>query len=219
MQYRRMAGPPPGVDWAIDAPVSHSVGRGADDELAVTALTRERRPPRLPGLNLSMGRDSADRLIVPRFTITIVTDTVRQTEVFMRVTGTVIRFDDMRGYGFISPDAGGEDVFLHANDLEINKARVRPGLKVSFEVEEGARGKFATGVQLPTAAPEAQPASNDALTSSNGEYFDVLSVDDFKRIVTEMLLHINHPLNGDQILEVRTGLETLAHKYGWIESL
>ncbi len=138
----------------------------------------------------------------------------------MRVTGTVIRFDDIRGYGFISPDVGGEDVFLHANDLEINKARVRPGLKVSFEVEEGARGKFAKAVRLPTSAPEAQPASrNDASTPSDGDYFDVLSVDDFKRIVTEMLLHISHPITGDQILEVRTGLETLAHKYGWIESL
>ncbi|WP_082966725.1 cold-shock protein [Mycobacterium sp. 852002-51163_SCH5372311] len=137
----------------------------------------------------------------------------------MRVAGTVIRFDDVRGYGFISPDAGGEDVFLHANDLEINKARVRPGLKVSFEVEEGARGKFATAVRLHTPATEAKPASDDASNPSDGDYFDVLSVDDFKRIVTEMLLHIDHPLNGDQILEVRTGLETLAHKYGWIESL
>jgi len=138
----------------------------------------------------------------------------------MRATGTVIRFDDIRGYGFISPDTGGEDVFLHANDLEITKARVRPGLKVSFEVEEGARGKFATAVRLPTTVPEAQPASrNDASTASDVDYFDVLSVDDFKRIVTEMLLHINPPIAGDQILQVRTGLETLAHKYGWIESL
>jgi CspA family cold shock protein len=139
----------------------------------------------------------------------------------MRVTGTVIRFDDVRGYGFISPDVGGDDIFLHANDLiEINKARVRPGLKVSFEVEEGARGKFATAVQIPTSPSEPQPASrNDASTPSDGDYFDVLSVDDFKRIVTEVLLHISHPITGDQILEVRTGLETLAHKYGWIESL
>lgn len=137
----------------------------------------------------------------------------------MRVTGKVVRFDDIRGYGFISPDAGGEDVFLHANDLEINKARVRPGLKVTFEVEEGARGKFATAVRLPATAPEAQPAShNDASNPLDGDYFDVLSVDDFKRIVTEVLLHISHPITGDQILEVRTGLETLAQKYGWIET-
>jgi cold shock CspA family protein len=155
-----------------------------------------------------------------RFTITIVADMGLQIEVFMRVTGKVIRFDDIRGYGFISPDVGDEDVFLHANDLEINKALVRPGLKVSFEVEEGPRGKFATTVRLPTSVPEAQPASgNDASTPSDGDYYDVLSVDDFKRTVTEMLLHISHPITGDQILEVRTGLEKLAHKYGWIESL
>jgi cold shock protein len=137
----------------------------------------------------------------------------------MRVTGKVIRFDDIRGYGFISPDDGGDDVFLHANDLEINKALVQPGLKVSFEVEEGARGKFATAVRLPTNAPADQPANrDDASIPSDGDYFDVLSVGEFKRIVTEMLLHINHSINGEQILEVRTGLETLAQKYGWIES-
>lgn len=137
----------------------------------------------------------------------------------MRVTGQVVRFDDIRGYGFISPDVGGDDVFLHANDLQIDKSRVRPGLRVTFEVEEGARGKFATAVRLPTTMPEAQPAShNDLSTSSDGEYFDVLSVDDFKHIVTEMLLHISHPITGDQILEVRTGLETLAQRYGWMES-
>lgn len=138
----------------------------------------------------------------------------------MRVTGQIVRFDDIRGYGFISPDVGGDDVFLHANDLQINKARVRPGLKVSFEVEEGARGKFATAVRLPSTAPEAQlPTDSEASAPSDGDYFDVLSADDFKRIVTEMLLHINHPLTGDQILEVRAGLETLAQKYGWTDSL
>lgn len=136
----------------------------------------------------------------------------------MRVTGKVVRFDEVRGYGFISPDIGGEDVFLHANDLEINKARVRPGVKVTFEIEEGARGKFATAVRLPVASPDAAPASHNDASTADGEYFDVLSVDDFKRIVTEMLLHISHPINGEQILEVRTGMETLAQKYGWIES-
>ena len=142
------------VYWAVDAAASaHSVVGGRDDELAATTLTRERCRAGLRGLNLSMGRDLADRLIVPVLHDYYCHRHGLQTEVFMRVTGTVIRFDDMRGYGFISPDAGGEDVFLHANDLEINKARVRPGLKVSFEVEEGARGKFATAVRLPTPAP------------------------------------------------------------------
>lgn len=137
----------------------------------------------------------------------------------MRVTGQVVRFDDVRGYGFIAPDVGGEDVFLHANDLQINKARVRPGIKVTFEVEEGARGKFATAVRLAATAPEAQsPTDSEASAPSDGDYFDVLSADDFKRVVTEMLLHIDHPLTGAQILEVRTGLETVAQKYGWIDS-
>ena len=39
----------------------------------------------------------------------------------MMLTGKVIRFDDVRGYGFIAPDGGGEDVFVHANVLGDDK--------------------------------------------------------------------------------------------------
>ena len=51
--------------------------------------------------------------------------------------GTVKFFNESKGFGFITPDEGGKDVFVHANGLidEINE-----GDKVSFDVEESPKG-------------------------------------------------------------------------------
>lgn len=140
----------------------------------------------------------------------------------MRVTGKVVRFDDVRGYGFISPDIGGDDVFLHANDLEMEKPLAKPGVKVSFGIEEGARGKFATAVRLADSAASTSSAGASHIegTFAGGdadEYYDVLSVEQFRHLVTEMLLHLAPPVTGPQIVVLRDNLEKLARKQGWIE--
>lgn len=136
----------------------------------------------------------------------------------MRVTGKVVRFDDIRGYGFIAPDIGGDDVFLHANDLEMEKSLARPGARVSFEIEDGPRGKFATAVRLGQATPaHADDRSNDSLLAAD-EYYDVLSVVELKHSVTEILLDIAPAITGEQIKQIRTKFETLARKHGWVES-
>lgn len=135
----------------------------------------------------------------------------------MRVTGTIVRFDDIRGYGFIAPDVGGDDVFLHANDLEIEKALARRGARVSFEIEDGPRGKFATAVRPSLDAPvqaEGQTKDTDFVSD---EYYDVLSVEQFKHAATEILLDITPAITGEQIRHVRMAFETLARKHGWIE--
>jgi len=64
------------------------------------------------------------------------------------LTGKVVQFDDMRGYGFIAPDKGGEDVFVHANVLADDKLLFVPGLPVEFEVTEGDRGLKAYAVHV-----------------------------------------------------------------------
>jgi cold shock protein len=135
------------------------------------------------------------------------------------VTGKIIRFDEIRGYGFISPDQGGEDVFLHVNDLEIEKPLARPGTRVSFSIEEGERGQFATSVRLANNAPNAVTRNDpaDDTTAVGDDYYDVLSVKEFHHTVTEMLLHLSRPLAGDQIIQARASLEQLARKHGWIE--
>lgn len=60
-------------------------------------------------------------------------------------TGTVKFFNNSKGFGFITPDEGGKDVFVHVNGLidEINE-----GDKVSYDVEEGPKGLNASNVKV-----------------------------------------------------------------------
>lgn len=67
-----------------------------------------------------------------------------------RENGTVKFFNHSRGFGFIQPDKGGKDLFLHASALERSGIpAVNEGDKVSFEIEDNSRGsgKQATNVQ------------------------------------------------------------------------
>ncbi|MCV7075249.1 cold-shock protein [Mycobacterium szulgai] len=138
----------------------------------------------------------------------------------MRVSGKIVRFDDVRGYGFITPDAGGDDVFLHANDLEMEKRQAVRGARVSFEIEEGDRGKFATQVRISAdGAPSRPPIGDiDDPNGTNDDYFDVLSSEEFLHLVTEKLLLITPPLTAQQILAVRSSFEQLARQQGLIDS-
>ena len=60
-------------------------------------------------------------------------------------TGTVKWYNDQKGFGFIQPDDGGKDVFVHATALERAGIRgLREGQKVSFDTAEDRRsGKVA----------------------------------------------------------------------------
>ena len=60
------------------------------------------------------------------------------------VQGTVKFFNDTKGFGFITPDDGGNDVFVHANDLDGD--RITEGDKVEFEIEQGKKGPNAVNV-------------------------------------------------------------------------
>jgi cold shock protein len=62
-------------------------------------------------------------------------------------TGTVKWYNETKGYGFIQPDSGGKDVFVHATALERAGLRgLAEGQKVSYEVESDRRtGKESAG--------------------------------------------------------------------------
>ncbi|MDA9262320.1 cold shock domain-containing protein [bacterium] len=59
--------------------------------------------------------------------------------------GTVKFFNETKGFGFITPDEGGKDVFVHANGLV---DEIREGDKVSYEVEETPKGLNALNVTV-----------------------------------------------------------------------
>jgi len=63
------------------------------------------------------------------------------------VEGTVKWFDDNRGYGFIAPDDGGEDVFVHYSAVEMaGFATLDEGQRVTFEMEKSDKGPRASNV-------------------------------------------------------------------------
>ena len=62
--------------------------------------------------------------------------------------GTVKWFSNSKGYGFISPDEGGEDVFAHFSAIEMDGYRtLNEGQKVEFEVTDGPKGLQASSIK------------------------------------------------------------------------
>ena len=60
--------------------------------------------------------------------------------------GTVKFFNDTKGYGFIQPDGGGKDAFVHMTAVEQAGMRtLREGQRLSYELEQDRRGKMAAG--------------------------------------------------------------------------
>lgn len=57
-------------------------------------------------------------------------------------TGTVKWFNATKGYGFVQPDAGGKDVFLHVSALErAGLSSIADGQKINYELESGRDGR------------------------------------------------------------------------------
>lgn len=138
-------------------------------------------------------------------------------------TGKLLRFDDVRGYGFIAPDDGGEDVFVHANDIREDKNLFRAGIKVAFEVEDGDKGLKASDVHIveeslsnglgpyPVAGSRPTPRDDDGMC-------DLLSAHEFRQELTEMLIGSVPTLTAAQINQVRQCVMELSRAHNWVES-
>lgn len=64
-------------------------------------------------------------------------------------TGVVKFFDTKKGYGFITPDGGGEDLFVHFKEINMEGFKVlQEGQRVSFVAVKGPKGQQATNVQV-----------------------------------------------------------------------
>jgi CspA family cold shock protein len=67
----------------------------------------------------------------------------------MRISGTVKFFNNAKGFGFIAPDEGGKDVFVHATAVEASDIpAIGEGDRVSFVLEDDPRGRGKKAGQL-----------------------------------------------------------------------
>jgi CspA family cold shock protein len=72
-------------------------------------------------------------------------------------TGTVKWFNDAKGFGFITPDGGGEDLFAHFSEVKADGFKsLQENQKVSFEVKQGPKGKQAGQSHQETCIPSAR---------------------------------------------------------------
>jgi len=141
--------------------------------------------------------------------------------------GRVVRFDQVKGYGFITPESGDEDVFLHVNDLLDDKYLVKPGIVVTFDVEESDRGLKASAVHIveDTAKLGAHPPKSpyySAAPNQTGELSEdlceIISNEKYLQEITEVLLTVEPSLTGKQILAARNAISKIGKKYGWVEN-
>jgi CspA family cold shock protein len=84
-------------------------------------------------------------------------------------TGTVKFFNEHKGYGFIAPDGGGNDAFVHISAVERSGMRtLRENQRLSYELQEDRRGKM-SAVNLQAADDVAAEAPAQAQDDEAGE--------------------------------------------------
>jgi cold shock protein len=84
-------------------------------------------------------------------------------------TGTVKWFNDAKGFGFIEPEGGGEDVFAHFSAIQMEGFRtLKQGSRVSFELVDGPKGKLAQDILSLDARGTAAPRIESESTATTG---------------------------------------------------
>jgi CspA family cold shock protein len=133
-------------------------------------------------------------------------------------TGSVIQFNEARGFGFIAPDGGGEDVFVHSEELKAAGINVRVGSVLRFDVVEGNRGAKAYNISL--ADSNVEPVRGVPSSSSHDDDddgYDIVSIDTYGSEITNILISHCPDATASQIVQVRSRLVALAVERGWIE--
>ncbi|MDA0910930.1 MAG: cold shock domain-containing protein [Proteobacteria bacterium] len=65
-----------------------------------------------------------------------------------KVQGTVKFFNSAKGFGFIQPENGSNDVFVHITNLDATGGHLQDGQSVTFETQQGKKGPEAINVEL-----------------------------------------------------------------------
>jgi len=124
-------------------------------------------------------------------------------------SGTIIRFNATKGYGFIEQDGGGEDVFLHSEELRDSGLIAPVGARISFNILQGARGLKACDIEVLEDPPTGPNATR-------GHRPDVVSTSEFTRVITDALIDVSPSITASQIVEIRQRLINHASKWGWL---
>jgi CspA family cold shock protein len=86
-------------------------------------------------------------IVVTRFRVGFRPDNRLRRKLKM-ATGTVKWFNDSKGFGFITPDDGGKDLFAHHTEIQMDGYKsLKEGQKVEFEATQGAKGPAATRIR------------------------------------------------------------------------
>ncbi len=126
--------------------------------------------------------------------------------------GKLVSFDSSRGFGFIRPEDGGPDVFVHVNDIGLDEDELRQGRVFEFDVTEGDRGPKAVNLSAVGGASAAAPRHKKD-RSSTGQ----LTAAEHKRLITELLLDASPALTAGEILTIRDRLTAFADQHGWLD--
>lgn len=117
-------------------------------------------------------------------------------------TGQVNQFNSVKGYGFIKPDEGGSDVFIHVNEMAAEDVgKLRSGVRVSYDLRSGTKGPKAVRVRVISGA-ENHPARTMALEPAGKA--DYLSEGAFRAELDAMYLSF-----AQEVVD-------LARRRGWV---
>ncbi|MFI6214131.1 cold-shock protein [Nocardia brasiliensis] len=129
--------------------------------------------------------------------------------------GKLVSFDSSRGFGFIRPEDGGPDVFVHVNDIGLDEDELRQGRVFEFDMTEGDRGPKAVNLTVVGGQPNPPALPHKSKHRSNSGH---LTVAEHKRLITELLLDASPALTAGEILTIRDRLTAFAEQHGWLDN-
>jgi CspA family cold shock protein len=138
-------------------------------------------------------------------------------------SGRIIRFNATKGYGFIEQDSGGEDVFIHSEELRSLEGPAAPGSRVQFNILQSSRGLKACDVVVladPTPTRQAIESCSPprpAATSADLDLVDVMTRKAYAQEITEALIEATPDVTAAQIRQIRQHLADAAYGRGWLD--